>query len=259
MDMRQSRQETMMKYCMNSTTSSSMTSYDMTRTKAEASTTPRTTTAAPRRPQIRYTKENQIEDDECWSDCSMTSNFISNPACLLDCFPAHHCLTSLLLDIAGAGGICGGTFINSHYPELWPKSQRNCTFLEETEDNFTSMDDYQIKDGLCSATTEALLRDEKSCITPLYKQSKTIIGNLQYLIWSTCSWKTFHEWRPTPTTVRSPLSNPFRYGINPNIYGKIIFCLSVSSILILTVRRLARTASGRPGAGEVWILLEIRN
>ena len=232
------RQDTMeemnhMKYCMSSST---MTSYDMTKTKPKtktrATTTAATTvptSATPRRPRQRPSREKDILADRCWADCELTDKFLSNPACLMDCFPPHHCLTSLLLDFTGAGGVCGGTFVNSYYPKLWPRSDRNCTFLQETDNQFTAREDYQLKAGVCSETTEALLKNQRNCIAPLLKQKKEVLGNLQYLIWSTCSWKTFEAWKPKPTTLelRSPLSNPFRYGINQNIYGKIIFYLKI--------------------------------
>ena len=218
-----------MKYCLSSST---MTSYDMkkaklSKTKTTASTTTTTSTATtgvPRRPRPRPTSVKNLLTDQCWADCELTDNYVTNPACLLDCFPAHHCLTSLLLDFTGAGGVCGGTFISQYYPGLWPTSDRNCTFLAETDQHFTAREDHQIEAGICSATTEALLLDEKNCIKPLLSQTRKILGNIQYLIWSTCSWKTFQAWNPKPTKVSStPSSTPFHRGMDQNIYGKTIF------------------------------------
>ena len=234
MDMRQNDMDDMgdMKYCISSST---MTSYDMkkaqlskTKTTASTATTTTTTTTAtpvvPRRPRPRPTSVKNILTDRCWEDCELTDNYVSNPACLLDCFPAHHCLTSLLLDYTGAGGVCGGTFISQYYPGLWPTSDKNCTFLQETDQHFTAREEHQIEAGICSATTEALLQDQKNCIKPLLSQTTKILGNIQYLIWSTCSWQTFQVWKPKPTKVSStPPSNSFHRGINQNIYGKIIF------------------------------------
>ena len=159
---------------------------------------------------IRKSDENTIRiknilTDSCWADCYLNNNYISNPACLLDCFPAGHCLTSLLLDYTGAGGVCGGSYTSQYYPGLWPSSDRTCTFLEQTDPDFTAEDDYQIKTGICSARTEALLLDQEKCIKPMYSQSESILVSLKTLIWSTCSWQTFQAWKPSSTFISDPL------------------------------------------------------
>ena len=148
----------------------------------------------------------KILTDQCWSDCELTNNYLSNPACLLDCFPPHHCVSSLLLDFAGAGGVCRGSFTSRYFSRLWPTSDRTCTFLDETDPDFTARDDYQIKAGVCSARTEALLVEQEDCIRPLYEQADSILVSLKTLIWSSCSWETFQAWRPTPepTSLRPP-------------------------------------------------------
>ena len=189
------------------------------------------------------TRVNRLKNlltDRCWVDCELNKNYVSNPACLLDCFPAGHCLTSLLLDYTGAGGVCGGSFTSQYYPGLWPSSDRTCTFLQETDQHFTAREDYQIKTGICSAETEALLLDQEKCILPLYSQTESILVSLQTLIWSSCSWETCQAWKPIPTTttttstttttitsttVRSIVSDPlqaFHQGTNPNNIGKKI-------------------------------------
>ena len=137
----------------------------------------------------------------------MNKNYVANPACLLDCFPSGHCLSSLLLDYTGAGGVCGNSYISQYYPGLWPSSDRNCTFLEETDPSFTNKGDYQIKSGICSARTEALLLEQEKCIQPLYSQTESILVSLQTLIWSTCSWKTWNFWKPIHTKTNSPTSS----------------------------------------------------
>ena len=53
----------------------------------------------------RVSRQKNILTDQCWVDCHLNHNYVSTPACLLDCFPAGHCLTSLLLDYTGAGGV----------------------------------------------------------------------------------------------------------------------------------------------------------
>ena len=148
----------------------------------------------------RAVRQKNIVTDQCWLDCELNNNNVSNPACLLDCFPAGHCLTSLLLDYTGAGGVCGGSYTSQYYPGLWPSSDRTCTFLEQTDPDFTAKDDYQIKTGICSAQTEALLLDQEKCIRPLYNQAEHILVSLQTLIWASCSWHTWQQWKPTTNT-----------------------------------------------------------
>ena len=151
----------------------------------------------------------KILTDQCWSDCELKNNYLTNPACLLDCFPPHHCVSSLLLDFAGAGGVCRGSFTSRYFSALWPTSHRSCSFLTETDRQFTARDDYQIKEGICSAKTEALLLDQENCILPLYEEASSVLLSLQTLIWSSCSWQTFQAWRPSasaspqPTTLSS--------------------------------------------------------
>ena len=182
------------------------------------------------------TRANRLKNlltDRCWVDCELNHNYVSNPACLLDCFPAGHCLSSLLLDYTGAGGVCGGSFTSKYFPDLWPSSDRSCTFLQETDQHFTAREDYQIKTGICSAQTEALLLDQEKCIRPLYSQTESILVSLQTLIWSTCSWQTWQAWKPSPTTttttVRNIISDPLQaiqQGTNqPKYYYKKILIL----------------------------------
>ena len=158
----------------------------------------------------------------------MKNNYVATPACLLDCFPSGHCLSSLLLDYTAAGGVCGGSYISQYYPDLWPASDMNCTFLEKTDKKFTDKDDYQIKVGICSKRTEKLLYDQDNCIRTLYEQSENILVSLQTLIWSSCTWDAWQDFKPDPasittTTVSSLISDPlqaFEQGINPNYVGK---------------------------------------
>ena len=65
----------------------------------------------------RVSRKKNILTEQCWLDCELYNNYVYNPACLLDCFPAGHCLTSLLLDYTGAGGVCEGSFTSQYYPE----------------------------------------------------------------------------------------------------------------------------------------------
>ena len=200
------------------------TRTDSTTTTTSTTTTSTTTTSTTRTPDRSVKK---ILTDQCWVDCELNNNYVSNPACLLDCFPAHHCLSSLLLDVTGAGGVCRGSFTSQYFSSLWPTSDRTCTFLAETDQDFTAREDHQIKAGLCSAQTEALLVDQEKCILPLYQQADSVLISLKTLIWSTCSWQTFQAWRPLetpePTTVTSPPRTlpTRRRGVKRYNFGKI--------------------------------------
>ena len=90
-------------------------------------TTTTTSTTPMKYPEVVTTRVSRAEDlerSQCYQDCQLDHNYLSNPACLLDCYPAHHCLTELLLDFAKAGGVCRGSFISQNYPGLWPRSHR---------------------------------------------------------------------------------------------------------------------------------------
>merc|ERR1711953_325340 len=177
----------------------------------------------------RANRQTNILTDRCWLDCKLNNNYVSNPACRMDCFPSGHCLSSLLLDYAGAGGVCGGSYVSKFYPDLWPSSDRSCSFLQHQHSSGEADDDFQIKEGICSAETEALLLDQEKCVRTLYDQADSILISVQTLIWATCSWDTVRAWKPTPTTttattttassvIYDPL-NAFSQGANQNHIG----------------------------------------
>ena len=155
----------------------------------------------------RANRRKNILTDQCWVDCELNHNYVSNPACLMDCFPSGHCLSSLLLDFTGAGGVCGGSYVSKFYPDLWPSSDRSCTFLEHQHSSGED-DDFQIKEGICSKETEALLMNQEKCVDTLYDQAESILVSLQTLIWATCSWDTVRAFKPTPTTTTTTTEQP---------------------------------------------------
>ena len=156
----------------------------------------------------RANRQTNILTNQCWVDCELNHNYVSNPACLLDCFPSNHCLSSLLLDYTGAGGVCGGSYVSKFYPDLWPSSDRSCTFLQHQYSTGEADDDFQIKEGICSKETEALLLDKEKCVDTLYDQAESILVSLQTLIWATCSWDTVRAFKPTPTTTTTTTEQP---------------------------------------------------
>ena len=115
-----------------------------------------------------------ILKDLCFADCDGVGEgkFLKHPGCLADCFPADHCLTSLVRDFTG---VCPGSYPSKYYPQLWFTSDTSCSFLEEGDLHFSASDPYQIKRGLCSAETEALLLDQENCVQHLLSQRDDIL------------------------------------------------------------------------------------
>ena len=144
-----------------------------------------------------------IAKDVCFSDCEGVGDgkFIKHPGCLADCFPADHCLTSLVRDFRG---VCPGSYPSKYFPQLWFTSDTTCSFIEEGDLHFSASDHYRIKRGLCSAETEALLLDQENCVQTLISQPDNILNTLNTIIWSTCSWQSWQAWlEATRTTTES--------------------------------------------------------
>ena len=149
-----------------------------------------------------------IPKELCFADCEGVGKgqFLKHPGCLVDCFPDDHCLTSLVSDFRG---VCPGSYPSKYFPQLWFTSDTSCSFLEEGDLHFSSSDRYQIKRGLCSAETEALLLDQENCVQPLLSQRDDIVNSLNTLIWSTCTWQTWQAWTKATTTTTKPSTEPF--------------------------------------------------
>ena len=116
------------------------------------------------------------------------------------------CLTSLVRDFTG---VCPGSYPSKYFPQLWFTSDTSCSFLEEGDLHFSASDPYQIKRGLCSAETEALLLDQENCVQPLLSQRDDIVNSLNTLIWSTCTWQTWQAWTKATTITTKPSTEPF--------------------------------------------------
>ena len=142
--------------------------------------------------------------DVCWFDCEGVGEgkFLKDPGCLADCFPADHCLTSLVRDFRG---VCPGSYPSKYYPQLWFTSDTSCSFLEEGDLDFSTSDPYQIKRGLCSSETEALLLDQENCVQPLLSQRDDILNSVDHLIRSTCSWQSWQAWS---ANIRTSTTEP---------------------------------------------------
>ena len=146
--------------------------------------------------------------DVCWADCEEVEEgkLIKDPGCLSDCFPADHCLTSLVRDFRG---VCPGSYPSKYFPQLWFTSDTTCSFIEEGDLHFSASDHYRIKRGLCSAETEALLLDQENCVQTLLSQPDNILNTLNTIIWSTCSWQTWQVWTKAATTTTKPFGHYF--------------------------------------------------
>ena len=162
--------------------------------------------------QARYRLENDPScgivtggREECWWKCDMQTveetTFLMPPTCMADCFPADHCLSSLLADYQAIGGICRGSSLDVNYPGLLPVSDQPCEFYDPEECGCTWNDyqnglctweeyiaadctwwrDYHVKRGLCSNRTKELLSDRQSCNVPanlLIPLGHLTMGNL---------------------------------------------------------------------------------
>ena len=128
--------------------------------------------------------------------------FITNPACLDDCYPPDHCLSHLIEDYKAAGGICKGSFLDTHYNNngIWNISDKPCELYEEGDDYYYD-NYYGIKTGLCSEKTEMLLLDQKNCVHPLYSQKYEILLTIDSLIYSLCTEQVYWGFWPEPLTT----------------------------------------------------------
>ena len=162
---------------------------------------------------------------ECWWTCHIQRiqdpkspkiiyPLITNPSCLTDCYPADHCLSSLLADYKEAGGICRGSWLDVLAPGLFPVSNKPCelincectledfyndvcTYDEMIAANCYLWDPSDLKSGLCSEMTKQLLStDQQNCIQPLYNQKDNIILTTTYLIRSMCDRQTWSAFFP---------------------------------------------------------------
>ena len=168
---------------------------------------------------------------ECWWTCTIEvaeysldlgsyANFITNPSCLTSCYPADHCLTSVLEDYKSAQGICRGSFLDVAFPGLFPVSDQPCELynpeecdctLEDYYNNFCTEEEtvaancwwwekvnnaYDVRRGLCSEKTQELLQHQDNCIIPSFSQNSVIFYTTLTLVRSLCDWRTWVDFNP---------------------------------------------------------------
>ena len=125
--------------------------------------------------------------EECWWDCNIVPArglVITNPLCLLDCFPTGHCVRGLLRDLRSAGGICRDSFEDRRFPGLFiTSSSVTCQF-----------DGRKIVRGVCSRNTERKLRKRRSCLYQVFSKRNIIYNTIRRLIHNTCSESVFRQW-----------------------------------------------------------------
>ena len=114
--------------------------------------------------------------EECWWRCNIQRvehplrpgiflKLILNPSCLSECYPADHCLSSLLADYQAAGGVCQGSYLDVRYPGVFNVSDQPCVVGSSSS----------VFEGLCSDRTKELLRDQENCVIPIYTQKPSIL------------------------------------------------------------------------------------
>ena len=106
---------------------------------------------------------------------------------MADCYPADHCLSSLLADYQAAGGICQGSFLDIYYPGDFPVTD-SC----EVDPYYP----YSVLTGLCSEQTQELLRDQDNCVIPIFSQKESIYLTTRELIYSMCDYQTYDAFWP---------------------------------------------------------------
>ena len=69
-------------------------------------------------------------------------------------------------------------------------------------------DDYGLVRGLCSQTTQELLRDQENCIHPIYNQKESIYRATHQLIYSMCDYQTYLAFLPSTFGRSLPIKRP---------------------------------------------------
>ena len=121
-----------------------------------------------------------------------SQTFLVPPTCMADCYPADHCLSSLLADYEAAGGVCAGFFGLLDFPGVYQESELQCEF-----DNYG----YPVR-GLCSERTLELLRDQENCVIPIYSAKYSIWFTIRIMILSMCDYQAYFDFVPAPLDRR---------------------------------------------------------
>ena len=142
--------------------------------------------------------------EECWwQDCYEYIDFILPPTCLSDCYPADHCLSSLLADYQAAGGVCPGSYLDVVYPGLFQVSDQLGGYDQYGVWRGCEIDNIFVMRGLCSETTKELLRDQENCVIPIFSQKLSILRTTRELIRSMCDEQAYDDFWPAPLDRRS--------------------------------------------------------
>ena len=145
-------------------------------------------------------------EEECWWDCNIVPArglVITNPLCLLDCFPTGHCVWGLLRDLWSAGGICKDSYSERIHPGLFKTSSSvTCQFDSQKK----------IVRGVCSRNTEKKLKKRRSCLYHVYSKINIIYNSIRRLVRSSCSDSVFKRWKNFETGTVNPIT---RQRLNP--------------------------------------------
>ena len=131
---------------------------------------------------------------ECWWTCDEEGQFFLPPTCLAECYPADHCLSSLISDYQAAGGICRGSWADVRFPGLFQVSNQSCEVDSEHP--------HYVVRGLCSERTQELMKDQQNCVHQIFSQKRSIYWTTRYLIWSMCDEQTHENFLPRPIDSR---------------------------------------------------------
>ena len=129
-------------------------------------------------------------------------DYISDLQCLEDCYPASHCLNSVLADYRTAGGVCQNSWLDIFFPGVFSTSPTPCVF-HQPDDYYWITD---IKTGLCSEKSQQLIRDYDNCGKPLLGDKFVISRVANDLIYSLCDFDTWLAFvkPPQPGKRHSP-------------------------------------------------------
>ena len=135
--------------------------------------------------------------EECWwkPGCyeDIDKGFFLPPNCLAECYPADHCLSSLIRDYQAAGGICPNSELDVTYPGVFNVSEQSCEV--DYDEGAGGEWGWPVRE-LCSNLTKELLKDQENCIIPLYTWKQSIWNTARRLVQSMCDYQTLVDFYP---------------------------------------------------------------
>ena len=113
---------------------------------------------------------------------------------MADCYPADHCLSSLLVDYQAAGGVCPWFGLaNNGWEGVFNYTDQQCEY-----------DVYgYVERGLCSARTLELLKNQEKCVLPIWSQKWSIFWTTREMIFALCGYQTYSNFYPEARPGRS--------------------------------------------------------